>query len=165
MGRPNWTRSFAYCTAVSRHTCAPPTCSAARATAARSSTRSSTTQPPPSAPTNVAETPSKSMRACLRVMSMVASGVRVRPSASPSTRNSDTPLSVRAATSTKSAMWPSNTYIFVPDRVHPSPAAEASMVMPPSSHRPLSSVKANVAIVSPEAIPGRHSAAATSSSA
>ena len=163
MGRPNCTRSLAYCTAVSRQTWAPPTCSAAKATAARSSTRSRTAHPPPSVPTRAADTPSNSRRACLRVMSMVAKAVRVRPSASPSTRNSDTPPGVRAATSTRSAMWPSSTYILVPVRVQPSPSAVASMAMPASSHFPLSSVKASVAMVDPEAMPGSRSARASSS--
>ena len=34
MGRPNWMRTLAYSTDMSRHFWAPPTCSAARQTAA-----------------------------------------------------------------------------------------------------------------------------------
>ena len=52
--------------------------------------------------------------ACLRVWSIVDSGVRVSPAASPSTANRLMPASVRAATMTRSAVWPSITNILVP---------------------------------------------------
>ena len=78
---------------------------------------------------------------------MVASGVRVSPAASLLTWNRLTPASVRAATRMISAVWPSTTYILVPSSVYPSPDAVAVMVMPASSHLPLSSVNATVATV------------------
>ncbi len=115
IGRPNCTRSLAYCTAVSSTFWAPPTCSAARATAARSSTRSRVAQPSPSVPMSVAGVPASSILACLRVWSMVARFVRVtagigrgRP------RRCDTPASVRAATRSRLATLPSSTNILVP---------------------------------------------------
>ena len=54
----------------------------------------------------------------------------------------------------RSAVWPSSTNIFVPLSVQPSPFFVAVMVMPASSHLPDGSVKATVAIVSPDAMPG-----------
>jgi hypothetical protein len=63
------------------------------------------------------------------------------------------------------AVWPSSTNIFVPFSLKPSPAGVASMVMPLSSHLPDSSVKARVAMSSPEAICGRNSFLAASSPA
>ncbi len=62
-------------------------------------------------------------------------------------------------------MWPSSTNILVPDRVQPSPDEVAVTVMPSSSQRPFSSVKARVAMVSPEAMPGSRSFLAASSPA
>ena len=59
--------------------------------------------------------------ACLRVWSMVDSGVRVSPAASPSTVKRLTPAPVRAATMIRSAVWPSSTNIFVPLSTQPSP--------------------------------------------
>ena len=62
---------------------------------------------------------------------------------------------MRAATMAWSAMCPSSTNILVPlsfSRASPSAVAVASMLA--SSHRPLGSVKARVAIASPEAMPG-----------
>jgi hypothetical protein len=44
-------------------------------------------------------------------------------------------------------LWPFN--------AQPSPEGVAARVIPSASHRPLSSVKARVPMVSPEAIPGR----------
>ena len=78
--------------------------------------------------------------ACLRVWSMVDSGVRVSPAASPTTVNRLTPAPVRAATITRSAVWPSRTNIFVPLSTQPSPCWVASIVMPLSSHLPDGSV-------------------------
>ena len=75
MGRPNWTRTLAYSTAISSTFWAPPTCSAARATAARSSILETAAQPSPSVPTSRAGVSSKRSRACLRVWSMVDSGL------------------------------------------------------------------------------------------
>ena len=63
----------------------------------------------------------------------------------------------------RSAMWPSSTNIFVPLSFQASPSAVAVASMPASSHRPLGSVNARVAIVSPEAMPGRISFLAASS--
>ena len=95
------------------------------------------------------------MRACLRVWSMVGSGERVRPAASSCTANNDTPAEVRAATMMRLATWPSMTNILWPSSPQPSPNFEALHSMPPKSHFPLSSVMASVAIVSPDAMPGR----------
>jgi hypothetical protein len=91
---------------------------------------------------------------------MVGSGVRVSPAASASTVNSERPSSPaepgrRAATTIRPAVCPSRTNIFVPDSRKPLSPGVASMVMPPASHFPAGSVKARVAIVSPEAMPGR----------
>ena len=55
----------------------------------------------------------------------------------------------------RSAVWPSSTNIFVPLIVHESPDFVAGVVMPASSHLPVGSVNASVAIVSPDAMPGR----------
>ena len=63
----------------------------------------------PAAPMSVAGVLSKSSFACFRVWSMVDSGVRPSPEASPSTANRLTPSGVRAATRIKDAMWPSMT--------------------------------------------------------
>ena len=108
--------------------------------------------------------PTNSRRACLRVWSIVGSGVRVSPSASSFTPKSETPLSVRAATTIRSATWPSSTNILCPLRTHPpSPLCSAWHSIPPKSHRPLSSVMARVPMVSPEASPGRRYFLASSS--
>ncbi len=107
--------------------------------------------------------PAKSSFACLRVWSMVDSAVRVRPDASPSTANRLMPASVRAATRIRSATWPSSTNILLPSMVHASPLLLAVAVMPSASQRPFSSVKAKVATVSPEAMPGSRSFLAASS--
>ncbi len=61
------------------------------------------------------------------------------------------------------ATWPSSTNIFEPVSVQLSPDWVAGSVMPSSSQRPLSSVKASVAMVSPDAMPGRNSFLAASS--
>ena len=94
---------------------------------------------------------------------MVDSGVRVRPAASPGTWKRLTPAAVRAATRIRSATWPSSTYIFVPVIFQVPPSSVAVASMPDSSHLPLASVKASVAMVSPEAMPGRSAALAASS--
>ena len=94
---------------------------------------------------------------------MVDSAARVSPSASGSTVNSETPPGVRAATMTRSAVWPSSTYILTPSSRHDPLSAVAAMVMPGSSQRPFCSVKASVALVSPEAMPGRWACLAASS--
>ena len=94
---------------------------------------------------------------------MVANAVRVRPSVSPATRNREIPWSVQAATMTSEAVCPSSTYILVPLNDQPSPLGVATMVIPSLPQRPLSSVKARVAIVSPAAMPGSSSALASSS--
>ncbi len=91
----------------------------------------------------------------MRVWSMVGSGVRVSPAASPCTANSDTPAAVRAATMMRLATWPSMTNILWPFSTQPSPFSVAASSIPQKSHFPLSSVMAKVAIVSPEAMPGR----------
>jgi hypothetical protein len=54
-------------------------------------------------PINHAGVPENSRRACLRVWSIVGSGVRVSPAASSLTPNSETPLLVRAATTIRLA--------------------------------------------------------------
>ena len=94
---------------------------------------------------------------------MVDSGVRVRPDASPATWNRLTPASVRAATRIRSAVWPSSTNIFSPLIFQLSPSLVAVASMPCSSQRPLASVRARVAMVSPEAMPGRSAFLAASS--
>ena len=104
---------------------------------------------------SVAGVSANSSLACLRVWSIVDSGVRVRPAASPSTANRLTPASVRAATMIRSAVWPSSTNIFVPLSVQPSPALVAVAVDARLVPLAVGSVKASVAIVSPEAMPGR----------
>ena len=110
---------------------------------------------PPSTPINTAGVSANSSRACLRVWSIVGSDVRVRPAASPETAKSVTPAAVRAATMMRSATWPSMTNILWPLSTQPSPFLVAASSMPEKSHFPLSSVMANVPIVSPEAMPGR----------
>ena len=60
-------------------------------------------------PISVAGVSANSSLACLRVWSIVDSGVRVRPAASPSTANRLTPLPVRAATRIRFAVCPSST--------------------------------------------------------
>ena len=96
----------------------------------------------------------------MRVVSIVWSGVRVSPSASPATVKNEIPSvpvvpAVRATTTIWSATWPSITNIFSPVSVYPpSPAFVASIVMPAASHLPDGSVNASAAIVSPDAIPG-----------
>ena len=140
IGRPNCTRSLAYCTAISSTSCPPPTCSAASATTARSNTVEIVSQPVPSVPIKVAGTPAYSKRACLRVWSIVDSAVRVSPAASPSTANRLTPASVRAAVMIRLAMWPSRTYNLVPSMVQESPDLVAVAVIADSSQRPLGSV-------------------------
>ena len=86
---------------------------------------------------------------------MVGSEVRVSPGASPWTANSETPAGVRAATMIRLATCPSITNILCPFNCHPSPFCSAAHSIPLKSHFPLSSVMASVAIVSPEAMPGR----------
>ncbi len=122
IGRPNCTRTFAYSTDISSTFCAPPTISLARHTAAWSSVFDSAAQPRPGSPSGLADTPAKSRRACLRVWSIVASAVRVRPDASPSTTKKPMPSSPeepgsRATTTTVLAVWPSMTNIFEPSSV------------------------------------------------
>ena len=53
------------------------------------------------------------------------------------------------------ATCPSMTNILWPLRTQPSPFCVAAHSIPLKSHFPLSSVMASVAIVSPEAMPGR----------
>ena len=91
----------------------------------------------------------------MRVWSIVGSGVRVSPAASPSTAKRDTPAAVRAATMIRLATCPSMTNILWPFSSQPSPFLVAANSMPLKSHFPLSSVMASVAIVSPDAMPGR----------
>ena len=52
-------------------------------------------------------------------------------------------------------MCPSMTNILWPCNTHPPSFCVAASSIPPKSHFPLSSVMANVPIVSPEAMPGR----------
>ena len=66
-----------------------------------------------------------------------------------------TPAAVRAATMMRLATCPSITNILWPFSTQPSPFLVAASSMPLKSHFPLSSVMANVPIVSPEAMPGR----------
>ena len=166
MGRPNCTRSLAYCTAVSSTFWAPPTCSAASATAARSSTRSSVVQPAPSVPMSVAGVPASSSLACLRVWSIVARAVRVTPVGVGVDREDATRR--RRSWPPRGAGWRRGRRARTSSCrsiVQPSPAFVAVASMPLSSHLPLGSVKARVAIVSPEAMPGRCSFLAASSPA
>src|SRR5581483_4293229 len=114
MGRPNWMRTLAYSTLMSRQRCAPPTCSAARATAARSSVLDRAAWPPPSVPISRAGVLENSRRACLRVMSIVERALRVSPDASPSTAKKLIPAAVRATTTMRLAVCPSMTNILWP---------------------------------------------------
>ena len=144
MGRPNWMRDFAYSTELSRQCCAPPTCSAASATAATSIVVARPGPAAPGAPTGVAGVPANSRRACLRVWSMVSSGVRVSPAApapSASTAKRPGPPSVRAATRTSPATQPSSTKLLWPSRRQPPSARAASRATkePPSCHVALAS--------------------------
>ncbi len=102
-------------------------------------------------------------RACFRVWSIVAKDVVVIPAAPPSTAKRLTPFSVRPATRTRLALWPSITNILWPSSFHSAPWRVAASVIPSMSQRPLSSVSARVATVSPEAIPGSRSFLAASS--
>ena len=103
-----------------------------------------TSQPSPSAPMSVAGTPENSSFACLRVVSIVDRVARVRPSASGWTAKRLTPASLRAVTRIG---WRWRRRGHSPSRRRgPSTVARvACIVMPPSSQRPLSSVKASVA--------------------
>ena len=61
----------------------------------------------------------------------------------------------RATTTMRSAVWPSSTKLLTPSsRNLPSAAGAAVVSIPEASHRPLGSVKASVAVVSPRAIGG-----------
>ena len=121
-------RVLAYSTDASSTCCAPPTCSAASATAARSSVLDRPGSAPPSVPMSTAGVEANSRRACLRVWSMVGSGVRVSPAASPSTAKSDTPAAVRAATMIRLATCPSMTNILWPLSSQPSPFLVAAQL-------------------------------------
>jgi len=80
--------------------------------------------------------------ACFRVVSIVWSGVRVRPSASPATVKNMMPSvpvvpARRATTTIVSAVKPSITNIFSPDSLNSPPTFScASIVMPAASHLP-----------------------------
>ena len=122
IGRPNCTRTFAYSTDISSTFCAPPTISLDDIAAAWSSVFDSAAQPAPGSPSGVAATLANSSLACLRVWSIVASAVRVRPDAPASTVKKEMPSSPvvpssRAATTIRSAVWPSITNILVPSSV------------------------------------------------
>ena len=122
IGRPNCTRTLAYSTDMSSTFCAPPTISFDDIAAAWSRVFESAAQPAPGSPSGVAATSANSSLACLRVWSIVASAVRVRPEASASTVKNEMPSSPlvpsrRAATTIRSAVWPSITNIFVPSSV------------------------------------------------
>ena len=160
IGRPNCTRTFAYSTDISSTFCAPPIISFESATAAWSSVFENAANPSTVLPSGSATTLLNSSFACLRVMSIVDSAVRVRPSASPRTVKNEMPSvplvpAMRATTTMRSAVKPSITNIFSPESVNwpPSPSV-ASIVMPAASHLPDGSVNASVAIVSPLAMPG-----------
>ncbi len=51
-------------------------------------------------------------------------------------------------------MWPSSTKLLTPSSVYLPPAGVATASTPPTSQRPLGSVKASVAMVSPETMRG-----------
>jgi len=103
---------------MSRQRCAPPTCSAARATAA---SRACATAPaaPPSRP-QAGRVPENSIRACLRVWSMVASAVRVRPARRLDGEQAHA-LARAAATRIRVAVLPSITNILCPSSSSPHP--------------------------------------------
>src|SRR4029453_15692608 len=123
--RPKAKRPSAYSRAISSEACAPPSCSKATSTAARSSSRSASGQPCPAAPSGSAAARSKTMRACERGGSTVATVVRVTPGPFRSTRKSPArPAPPSAArTTAKSATSPSSTGILVPLRFPPSTRA------------------------------------------
>src|SRR6476646_4169246 len=160
IGRPNCTRTFAYSTDISSTFCAPPIISLESATAAWSSSLENAAKPSWVLPSGDATTLSNSSFACLRVVSIVCSGVRVRPSASPATVKNMMPSvpvvpAARATTTIVSAVKPSITNIFSPDSLNSPPTfSDASIVMPAASHLPEGSVNASAAIVSPDAMPG-----------
>src|SRR5215208_6890500 len=95
---------------------------------------------------------------------MVCSGSRVNPAAEASTANTPTPSPVRAATSSRSATAPSRTNDLWPEIAHFPSVSVAVVVTSAVSHEPESSAIATVAISSPEAIPGRYSLFASTSS-
>ena len=93
IGRPNWTRTFAYSTDMSRTCWAPPTISLARRHRGLVEGLGQRGPSDPGSPSGRAATPSNSSLACLRVWSIVASGVRVSPFASASTMKNAMPSS------------------------------------------------------------------------
>ncbi len=68
-----------------------------------------------------------------------------------------------AGTNSKLAVDPSVTKLRTPESTQPSPSRSAVVEVVERSHPPASSVRATVAIVSPEAMPGRYADLAASS--
>ena len=140
---------------------APPTCSAARATAARSRVLDR----PGSSPAVGADQPGRRPG---ELQTGLLAGLVHRRQRGPgqaggvTAHREQADAGVGAATTRiRSATWPSMTNVLCPFSVQPSPDGVAARVTPSSSHRPVSSVKASVAMVSPEAMPGsRYSLAA-----
>ena len=161
IGRPNCTRTLAYSTDISSTFCAPPIISfderdrglVERLARTRASRR-------PARRAASAATLSNSSFACLRVMSIVESVVRVRPSASPATVKNEMPSvplvpAVRATTTIEVGdVAVDHEHLLARQRVACRPTSVASIVMPAASHLPFGSVNASVAIVSPLAMPG-----------
>ena len=100
---------------------APPACSAASATQARSSTRLIRAPAWPSAPIRTAGTWSRVRTAIARVGSSVVIGSARSPGAPRSTANRPGPAVLRATTSTRSAIAPSMTKLFLPLSRQPHP--------------------------------------------
>lgn len=124
MGRPNWCRRLACSTAISRHRCAPPTCSAASAAIPRSRTRD---HPAPS-PSRRTGTPSKPSRCRGRLSSIVTYAARregtASTSAPPAYTSTSSPSSAYGATPVSSS--PSR-------RSSPSPGSTTVALTPPAS--------------------------------
>src|SRR5713101_8049837 len=159
MGLPNWWRVFAYSVEVSSTFCAPPIISAHSAAVAHSSARFNAGHALCGAPISesaVSSTPSKRTSFQRLVISRVCSWCSDMPLGLPSTRKSEMPSSpsprVRAATTMKSALSASGTKSLTPSSCHPPPPGFAVNATPPASHRPEGSVKASVALASPDAM-------------
>ncbi len=113
MGRPNCTRSLAYCTVMASTTSAAPSISAHTATTARSSTPLATSSPP----SHTAGHSSRASHPMLRVRSMAGSDAG-RSAASTGRAKTDGPSSVAAKTMTTSAVGPPTTGSDRPLRRH-----------------------------------------------
>ena len=163
MGRPNWMRVLAYSTAMSKHRWAPPTCSAARATAARSSVRVSPA-PRTALDADEAGRGGGELESGL-LAGLVHGGERRAGQPRRATFDGEQAHALGGAGGHQDQvgdMPVDDEHLVAVER--PSVTlGEAARVMASRSQRPLSSVIASVAMVSPEAMPGRRSFLADSS--